>query len=148
MDLKAILEKHKKWLNDEPDGERANLQGVDLQGAILRGAILQGAILQGANLRWADLREANLREANLRGAILQGANLQGADLIGADLDFSSGFSFRCSSFCAKIDLRVGAQMAYHFCRMVSDDPEVVEAQQALKDLANKFHRVKECGRIE
>ena len=101
--LKEILEKHLKWVNNESDGEQANLVG------------------------------ANLEEANL---------------VGANLDFSSGFSFRCSSFGATIDIKIGAQMAYHFCRMISDDPDVKAAQEAVKYLANKFHRVEDCGRIQ
>ena len=32
-ELNAILEKHKKWLNYESDGERADLSGADLSGA-------------------------------------------------------------------------------------------------------------------
>ena len=80
-------------------------------------------------------------------AIKPGENLEGANLEGANLDFSSGFAFKCSSFGAIIDLRIGAQMAYHFCRMKCDDPEVKVAQEAIKDLANKFHRAKECGEI-
>ncbi len=32
-ELKEILEKHKKYLNDAPDGERANLFDADLWGA-------------------------------------------------------------------------------------------------------------------
>ncbi len=52
--LNEILEKHKKWLNDEPGGERANLQDANLRGADLRGADLQGANLQEADLRGAD----------------------------------------------------------------------------------------------
>ena len=48
MDLKQILELHKKWLNNEAGGKRADLRGVDL--------------------RCADLRGANLRHANLRSA--------------------------------------------------------------------------------
>ncbi len=98
--LNKVLEKHKKWLNDEPGGERAdlrraNLQGADLRGANLQEANLRGANLQGANLRradlWranlqgADLRGADLREADLRGANLQEANLRGANLQGANL---------------------------------------------------------------
>ena len=91
--LKEILERHRKWLNDEDGGERAdlreanlrganlrganlceaNLYGADLYGANLRGANLRGADLYGANLYGADLREANLREANLREANLRGA---------------------------------------------------------------------------
>ena len=35
MDLKEVLEKHKKWLNNEPGGERADLYGADLRGADL-----------------------------------------------------------------------------------------------------------------
>ena len=109
-ELKEILEKHKKWLNDEEGGECANLrhadlqgvdlrdaylkgadlqdvdlQGADLEGAKLQGADLQGADLQGANLRHADLQHADLRDAKLQDAYLKGADLQGVDLQGADL---------------------------------------------------------------
>ena len=88
--LKEILERHRKWLNDEDGGERADLRGANLYGAILRGADLHGANLRGANLygailRGANLRGANLYEANLRGANLYEANLRGANLRGANL---------------------------------------------------------------
>nr|DAO27160.1 MAG TPA: pentapeptide repeat protein [Caudoviricetes sp.] len=71
--LKEILERHRKWLNDEDGGERADLRGANLRGANLRGADLREANLReadlyGANLYGADLYGANLREANLRGA--------------------------------------------------------------------------------
>ena len=81
--LKEILERHRKWLNDEDGGERANLRGVNLRGADLREANLRGADLRGADLREANLRGADLRGVNLRGADLRGANLRGADLRGA-----------------------------------------------------------------
>ena len=88
--LDEILEKHKKWLNDEPGGERANLWRANLRGAYLQRANLwradlQEANLRGANLRGANLQGANLQEADLRGANLRGANLQEADLWRADL---------------------------------------------------------------
>jgi len=70
LKLNEVLDLHKKWLDDKPDGMKANLQGANLQGA---------------NLQWADLREANLHRANLRGADLHRANLRGADLQWADL---------------------------------------------------------------
>ena len=41
--LNEILDKHKKWINDELDGERADLRGADLRGASLQGANLRGA---------------------------------------------------------------------------------------------------------
>ena len=78
--LNEILERHRKWLNDEDGGERA-----DLREANLRGANLRGANLCEANLYGADLYGANLRGANLRGADLYGANLYGADLREANL---------------------------------------------------------------
>ena len=34
-DLKTILDKHKKWLNNEEGGERADLRGANLQDADL-----------------------------------------------------------------------------------------------------------------
>lgn len=79
--LNEILDKHKKWLNDEPGGERANLWGADLWGADLRGADLRGANLWGANLWGANLQQANLRGADLREADLREADLRGADNI-------------------------------------------------------------------
>jgi len=83
--LKEVLELHKKWLDNEKDGVRANLRGADLCGADLREADLSVADLRGADLREADLSVADLRGANLYGADLRGADLRGADLRGADL---------------------------------------------------------------
>jgi hypothetical protein len=88
MDKEQLQEKlalHKKWLNDEGEGQRADLQGADLRGADLRWADLRGAYLRGADLRGANLQGAYLRRADLQGADLQGAYLRGADLRRADL---------------------------------------------------------------
>ena len=68
MNIKKILEKHTKWLNNEADGEMANLIWADLSGANLSKADLSGA-----NLIWADLSKADLSGANLSGADLSGA---------------------------------------------------------------------------
>jgi len=94
-ELNEILEKHRKWLNDEEGGERANLRRANLSEADLSGANLSGANLRRANLRranlswanlsWADLSGADLSGADLSGANLSWANLSGADLSGADL---------------------------------------------------------------
>ena len=58
--LKEILDKHLKWLRDEPGGSRADLSGAYLRGAYLRGADLRGSNLRGANLSCADLSGANI----------------------------------------------------------------------------------------
>ena len=83
MNIKEILDKHKKWLLGEDGSERANLRGANLRGANLCGADLRGANLCSADLCGADLCDANLRGANLRGANLYGANLRGANLCNA-----------------------------------------------------------------
>jgi len=85
MDLNKILDLHKKWLGNNPDGVRADLRGADLREADLSGANLREADLRGADLRGEDLRGADLRGASLSGAELRRANLRVADLRGANL---------------------------------------------------------------
>ena len=62
-EFQLILEKHKKWLASEPDGERADLSNADLRYADLSNADLSNADLSNANLSNADLRNADLRYA-------------------------------------------------------------------------------------
>lgn len=118
---------HRKWIHNEPSGERADLRIADLCGADLRGADLCGADLRGADLQRADLRGADLREA--------------------DLDYSC-WPLWCGSLGVRVCKRIAAQLAYHFCRLDCDDPEVIAAQNALIPLASQFHRVDECGKLE
>lgn len=95
-ELKEILAKHERWLENAENGESANL------------------------------READLSEANI--------------------DYAC-WPLCCGSFGAMVRKRIAAQLAYHFCRLVCDDAEVIAAQKALLPLANQFHRVTECGRL-
>ena len=93
-ELKIILEKHQKWLNND-GGERAELSSANLSEADLRGADLGYAIMSGTNLNHADLRHTNLSDADMSNADLSHAdmsnadmsyaNLSGAELIYADL---------------------------------------------------------------
>ena len=53
-ELKEILELHKKWLNNENNGSKANLSGADLSGADLSKAKLRYANLSDADLSGAD----------------------------------------------------------------------------------------------
>ena len=78
--LNSILNKHKMWLLNDPEGKRADLMGAYLAEADLREAFLYKANLSGADLRGANLSRAYLAEANLRGANLSGADLRGANL--------------------------------------------------------------------
>ena len=98
------------------------------------------------HLSWIN-DEPGGEKADLSYANLRYADLSYADLRSANLDYSA-FPLWCGSFGVKVDIRLGAQLAYHFCRLDTENEDVKKAQKALKILANKFHRVKECGEIE
>lgn len=83
--LNIIIEKHRKWIEHQEGGERANLCETDLRGADLRGANLRGADLCWTDLRGANLSEADLCEANLSRADLYRANIREANLSGANI---------------------------------------------------------------
>ena len=141
-ELKEILEKHAKYLNGDPDLKRANL----------RGAVLCDADLRDADLRDANLRDANLRDANLFDADLYGAYLLNADLHGANIDFSC-LPLWCGSLHVHFDNRQMIQILYHLLSVVSYSKYTSEEMKKalltpeLCDIANKFHRVNECGKI-
>ena len=79
-DLKEILRRHKRWLKNASDGERA-----DLIGASLRNASLKGADLRGADLTRADLSHADLRGAQFLSAIFGHTDLWRANLMGCTI---------------------------------------------------------------
>ena len=102
--------------------------------------------------KWIDTngvegKKADLRRCDLRRCDLSGCDLRGCDLRDSNLDYS-GLPLWCGSLDIKIDKRIAAQIAYHFCCMICDNPEVKQAQNAIMKLANQFHRVDECGKIE
>ena len=110
-ELKAVLDKHYKWLHDEPGGERANLGSADLRSAELRSANLRYADLRYADLRYADLSYANLSSADLSSADLSSADLRSADLSSAkNLDKSKNLTLPIA--CPE----KGAFTAFKACR--------------------------------
>ena len=133
-EIRIVLEKHEKWLNNELGGIRADLNGADIYGLDLRGANLYGANLiradlrvayliktdlreanlSGANLSGADIYEANLSGADLREANLSGANLSGANLSGANL---SGADLRGADLSGA-NLRLAKNIPSYACRLV------------------------------
>ena len=80
----------------------------------------------------ANLRESDLGESDLRGT---------------NLDYSC-WPLWCGSLDVRVCKQIAVQLAYHFCRLDCDDPEVIAAQNAIIPLANQFHRVYECGKLE
>ena len=117
-DLEQILKDHKVWIDTK-----------------------------GNSGEFADLREADLSEADLSRANLRGADLRGADLRGANLDYSC-WPLWCGSLDVRVDAKITAQLAYHFCRLDCDDPAYISARNAILNFANRFHRVDECGELQ
>ena len=92
--------------------------------------------------RWI---ETNQREGSR--ADLREADLRRADLQGANLDYSC-WPLWCGSLDVKVDKKIAAQLAYHFCRLDCDDPEYIKTRNAILSFANQFHRVNECGMLQ
>ena len=79
---------------------------------------------EGADLSWANLSEANLSEANI--------------------DFSC-WPLWCGSKNVKVDARIAAQLAAHFCVLDCDDPAYQAARAAILEFAKTSHRAKDLG---
>ena len=144
--INEILAAHKKWLNGEPDGVRADLRGADLSGANLSGADLRGANLSFANLRGADLSFANLRGADLSGADLRGANLSGADLSFANLSGAKELLSAVNYMEAHFERTPDGYIAYKIFGSEYNTPESwkIEKGSVITENVN-FNRTNECG---
>ena len=88
--------------------------------------------------------ESNFEEG--KPANLHRTYLCDADLRGVNIDYLC-WPLWCGSFDVIVDRRIAAQLAYHFCRVICDDPEVIQCQKALYKLANTFHRVGELPHL-
>ena len=89
--------------------------------------------------------------ANLHGANLRGANLCGANLFGVNLDFSC-MPLWCGDLKARYDKKQIVQQLYHVLSHVEtlgdEDLNNILLTEGAVNLANTFHRVEECGRLE
>ena len=141
-EIKKVLDLHKKWLNNEDGGERANLRWADLSCVNLSGAKLSRADLRETTLRLADLRWADLRETTLRLADLRGTNLSGADLRWADLDLSC-FPLWCGGSKFKCDTKLVYQLLAHICTLDFPDDEGIK--DLIRPFAVKSHRAVDLG---
>ena len=74
------------------------------------------------------------------------ANLRSADLSGADLSYSA-WPLWCGSKRVKVNKRIAAQLAAHFCVLDCDDNDYIEARNAIMDFAKTSHRANDLGII-
>jgi hypothetical protein len=72
------------------------------------------------------------------------ADLTYADLTGADIDYSC-WPLWCGSKNVKVDARIAAQLAAHFCVLDCDDKEYQKARKAVLKFAKTSHRAEELG---
>lgn len=125
-ELAKKIELHQKWLRGEEEGEQL--------------------ILVGYNLSRSDLSYCNLSRSNL-----SRSNLSGSNLSDSDLDYSC-LPLWCGSLSAHFDDRQIIQIVYHAVKAGFNSPNVSEYVKSelrkVAGLANRFHRVDECGRIE
>lgn len=152
--MKQIINRFSNEVMFEYEGTLASFINehphINLIGANLIGANLIGVNLIGANLSGANLSGANLTGANLSGANLTGANLTGANLSGTNIDYSC-LPFQCTSLRAIVDDRIRIQYLYHAAKMCGSvtDEELSQLlnSELFKRVANKFHRIAECGAL-
>ena len=100
--LGVVLERHKKWLDGQPDGERADLSGANLSGA---------------NLLWANLS-------------------------GANIDYAC-WPLWCGSKGVKVDAKIAAQLAAHFCALDCTDEGYLAARMEILKFAKTSHRAED-----
>lgn len=134
----------------DPDKKPLIIEAESFKEAVEK-AVEEKADLSAADLRGTNQRESDLSAVNLRESDLSGSDLRGADLRGADLDYSV-WPLWCGSLDVKIDKRIFCQLLYHALRAgASVEDEEVQALLNNPDvlkLANQFHRVEECGKLE
>jgi uncharacterized protein YjbI with pentapeptide repeats len=101
-EIAEILEKHAKWLNNEPGGKKAVLRGSDLHGCNLRYSNLSNSDLHGCDLSHRDLSNSilshsdlsysDLINSDLSHSDLSNSNLHGCNLINSDLSGAKGIA--------------------------------------------------------
>jgi len=76
-ELKSILDRHAKWLENAEGGERANLSGADLSGANLSGADLSAGDSMNKELiavHAAELAKKDAEIERLKGLLREAAD--------------------------------------------------------------------------
>jgi hypothetical protein len=74
-----ILELHRKWLNNEEGGKRADLSDADLSDADLSGADLRGAVLSGADVPFIPALDTKILAAIVGGGTLDMGSWHGPE---------------------------------------------------------------------
>ena len=87
------------------------------------------------------------KRADLQSADLRDADLRDADLRDADIDYAC-LPLWCGSKKMKVDKRIAAQIAAHFCALDCDDADYQAARTAIIEFAKTSHRAGDLGLVE
>ena len=146
-ELDKTIQLHQKWLNNDPEGVRANMSGANMRSTNMRDANMSGANMRSTNMRGADMSGANMRDADMRWADMSGADMRDADMSGADIDYIT-IKLWCGTLRIRIDNRITSQLLYHVLSCVevspdvSDDIKKVLLSPEVVVIANQFHHCK------
>ena len=123
-----------------------NISEININGKALR-VILDAHslwLMSGTGEGHADLSYADLSYADLSYVDLREADLCRANLREADLDYSC-WPLSCKSNHVKVDARIAAQLAAHFCVLDCNNPAFIAARSAILEFARTSHRAADLG---
>jgi len=177
-ELKIAIEQKQKIRTDNNECQSLVLIGYDIHSSDLSHYDMSDCDLRHSDLSFCDLRHCdlsysdlsfcdlsfcdlsggslsgcNLSGCNLKSCDLSDCDLSGCDLSGCDMDFSS-IELSCNDLGAHLDDRLIIQRLYHtlfnaqYSKNVSLDLKTALLTPELVEVANRFHRVAECGEIE
>ena len=130
----------------------ADLSGKDLSYSDLRDSDLRDSDLSYSDLRGSNLSNSDLSDSDLSGSNLSYSDLRGSNLIGSNLDFAC-MPLWCGDLKAGYDDKQIIQQLYHVLSHVkyspnaSDDLKSKMLTDELIELANRFHRANEYGKL-
>lgn len=157
-ELEEAERKHKLWLENKPDAEKAvfadrSLKNKNLSKAVLAEADLQHSQWNACNFSSCDLSGADLRSAILCDCELYGCNLEKSDMRNIFMDRCSWPLWR-GSLKAYVDDTTVLQLLYHTLSLAQHSPYVSESlKSVILDektvyVANQYYRAEEYGYIE
>ena len=138
-ELNRKIALHKKWLENNPDGEQLVLTNYDLNCSDLSNSDLSNSNLRGSNLQGSDLRYSDLSNSDL-----SNSDLRDSDLRGSDFDYSC-FPLWCGGSHFLCDIKLIYQLLSHICTLQCEDTEFSEIREKILPYAKKSHRATDLG---
>lgn len=111
--------------------------GIDFSESRFYDCDINDCKFENCNFSKSNLRHVNFNNNN---------TIKNCNFTGSDIDFSS-LTLSCSGLRWKVDESLASQFLYHICSMECNSEDFLELRDKMIPLANKFHRVPECGTL-